>query len=118
MSDDLDPNGLEAALREFGKCWNEPLPFDKAVAGAIRAYLAAIEPENEPDRIAVVVAFESDEVVAEPLFGDEHMENMRERWRFLENQCISPGPFRRQIIRCHLLRPEPVAEIEGVSEYA
>ena len=109
---DLDPSGLEAALREFGKCWNEPLPFDKAVAGAIRAYLDAIEPEGEPDRIAVVVN------AAGEGMGCTITATTVVDWDVVEDEALgySAGPFRRQIVRCHLLRPEPVAEVEGAAE--
>ena len=112
MSDDLDPRGLDAALREFGKCWNEPLPFDKAVAGAIRAYLDAIEPEGEPDRIAVVVN----------ALGQSTARYMHDGWQDDRDWgCVHAqaeyygfhAPFARAIVECRLPRPAEPAVVKG-----
>ena len=113
---DLDPRGLDAALREFGKCWNEPLPFDKAVAGAIRAYLDAIEPEGEPDRIAVVVNANGSgfgQILKSP--EQDSAREIDGVLRVTERRAAEwfPGPFARAIVECRLPRPAEPAVVKG-----
>lgn len=105
-----DPRGLEAAKKALG--YDGPA---KALVTAIRAYLDAMRPSGEADRIAVVMN-ENRELVCWGVDKDDLCEGM---WIGLEGRAVAngvPGPFARQIVRCHLRRPEPPAEIEGVVE--
>ena len=108
MTHDLDPRGLEAAKAAYnhaGRHW-------QAVPKAIAAYLAATEPEGGLDRIAVVVLPSGAAIGASfrTCNPDDQFARL-ERMAVLEAGV--PGPFARQIVRCHLRRPEPVAEVVG-----
>ena len=118
----LDETGLEAArcaqLRPYA-----------TVADIIRAYLAATrrsdalrdlqrmgqECEREADRLAVVT-----NALGQSTARYIHDGWKEDRdWMRVHAQAAYygfSGPFRRQIVRCHLLRPEPVAEVEGAVE--
>ena len=114
MMRELDAMGLEAAIEAAGNVAPTPNWRRDQFAMAIRAYLDAIEPEGEPDRIAVVVN-EAGEGMGCTITATTVVD-----WDVVEDEALgySAGPFRRQIVRCHLLRPEPVAEAEGAAEDA
>ena len=111
MTHDLDPRGLEAADAEamrigFGGWHRKDMP------AVIAAYLEATAPEGGPDRFAVVCDAGGGGYGG-LLCNDEPDEQL---WAVLEQmslRCGAQGPFARQIVRCHLRRPEPPAEIVG-----
>ena len=110
---ELDAMGLEAAIEAAGNVAPTPNWRRDQFAMAIRAYLDAIEPEGEPDRIAVACNPSGRAFGATFRNGSADAQCARlEKMLMLEGG--DKGPFRRQIVRCHLLRPEPAAEVEGV----
>lgn len=127
---DLDETGLAAARKEAHDLGLEALadPWAPYLGEIIRAYLEAArtsdalrdlqrmgqECEGEPDRLAVVTTdMKAESFVLKP--GESLLDIF---WEHLEARLSPVGPFRRQIIRCNLLRPEPVGEIVGRVEDA
>ena len=121
MSDDLDPKGLEAAYAEaVANGWaphdetaKERAATIETLANIVSEYLAAIEPEGEPDRIAVVV---NDERLGAGLPLAHRFGLHDDQWEAIERVAGSFGhspPFARAIVECRLPRPAEPAVVKG-----
>lgn len=113
---ELDEKAFEAAERWWIDNFSSYPP--KVGGGALKrfvqAYLAAaVHPEGEPDRLAVVFGVEDngdEEIVAKLIKPGDDMD---QAWSDLEGCGWAEPPYVRQIVEVHLKRREKPAVVKG-----